>query len=136
MPTAGTPVAILQELDRPVDLGIEVADPDLGAEADLLEFDRSRATLGFLIPLGQLVLVLAVVEEPDDGRSGHRRDLDEVEIESSGHAQCVGNRLDPELVTVRTDEADLAGPDAVVDPVLLALVALRRGYGCSLLCNG
>ena len=47
--------------------------------------------------------------------------------------KCVGNRLDPELIAVRADEADLTGTDAVVDPVLCAL---WRGYGCSPLCNG
>jgi hypothetical protein len=40
------------------------------------------------------------------------------------------------LVAVRSDEADFTSSDAVVDAVLLALLALRRGYGCSLLCNG
>jgi hypothetical protein len=39
------------------------------------------------------------------------------------------------LVAIGTDQADLAGPDAVVDAVLLTGVALRRGYGCSLLRN-
>ena len=35
------PIAVLQELDRPMDLGVEVADPDLRAKANLLELDRS-----------------------------------------------------------------------------------------------
>jgi hypothetical protein len=34
------------------------------------------------------------------------------------------------LVAVRTDQADLAGPDAVIDAVLVALwLALGAGYG-------
>ena len=49
---------------------------------------------------------------------------------------ALGDRCDPQLIAVRPDEADLPGADAVVDAVLLAGVALRRGYGCSLLCNG
>jgi hypothetical protein len=40
------------------------------------------------------------------------------------------------LVALGTDQADLSGPDAVVDAVRLTDLALRRGYGCSLLCNG
>ena len=50
--------------------------------------------------------------------------------------QRLGDGLDADLVPVRSDQADFPGADAVVDAVLFALVALRRGYDCSLLCNG
>jgi len=41
--------------------------------------------------------------------------------------------LNAELVAIGTDEANLSGPDAVVDPVL---VTLRGCYDVSLLCKG
>ncbi len=61
------PITVLQELDRPTDLRVEVALTDLRLEPDLLELDRPGLPLGLLVPLGQFVLVLAVVEEPCDG---------------------------------------------------------------------
>ena len=62
-----------------------------------------------------------------------RRHLDEVEIELAGDGECLGQRLDAELRAVGSDEADLAGSDAVVDP---RLVGRRRGYCCSLRGKG
>ena len=44
---------------------------------------------------------------------------------SPGDGQGLGQRLDPELLAVGVDEADLTGADAVVDPVLVG----RRGGG-------
>ena len=81
---------------------------------------------GLLGLLGLLVPELAVVHDAADRRVGHRSHLDEVELEASGHPQRFGDRFDPELITIRTDQADLTGPDAVVDAVLLTGVALRR----------
>ena len=127
-------VALVDELVDLADLGVEIAPTDLRLELDFLHRDVHRLLPRLLGLLGFLVAELPVVHDAADRRVGHRRDLDEVEIESTGHAQCVGNRLDPELITVGTDEADLPGPDAIVDPVLLTL--RRRGYGCSPLCNG
>ena len=126
-------VPFVEELVDLAHLRVEVTTPDLRLELDLLDGDVHRLPAGFLGLLGFLVAELPVVHDPAHRRVGHRRDLDEVEIEFFGHAQSVGNRLDPELIAVRTDEADLTGADAVVDPVLCAL---WRGYGCSPLCNG
>ena len=61
-------VPFLEELDGPPDLRVEVTLADLGLEADFLEGDRTLLSLGFLLPLGQLVLVLSEIEEPDHGR--------------------------------------------------------------------
>ena len=74
---------------------------------------------GFLRPLRRLVLVLAVVHDPADGRVGLVGHLDEVELELPGHGEGLGQRLDADLVAVGSDEAHLAGADAVVDPGLV-----------------
>ena len=129
-------VTFVDELVDLADLDVEVAPADLRAELDLLDRHVRRLAPGLLGLLGLLVPELAVVHDPAHRRVGHRGHLDEVELESSGHLQRLGDRLDPQLIAVRADEADLTGPDAVVDAVLFACVALRRGYGCSLLCNG
>ena len=81
---------------------------------------------GFLGLLRLLVPELAVVHDPAHRRVRHRGHLDEIEVEASRHPQRVGDRLDPELAAVGTDQTDFTGPDAVVDTVL---VALRRCYG-------
>ncbi len=47
--------------------------------------------------------------------------------------ECLGQRLDAELRAVRSDESNLAGSDAVVDP---RLVGRRRDYWCSLRGKG
>ena len=60
------PITILEELDRPMDFRIEVADADLRREADFLEGHRTLLALGFLLALGQIVLVLSEIEELDD----------------------------------------------------------------------
>ncbi len=126
-------VPFVEELVDLAHLRVEVASADLRLELDLLDGDVRRFPAGLLGLLGFLVAELPVVHDPAHRRVGHRRDFDEVEVEFLGHPQRIGNWLDPELVAVRTDEADLTGTDAVVDPVLSAL---WRGYGCSPLCNG
>src|SRR5690606_11736579 len=114
-------------------LDVEVALADLRFELDFLDRDVGRLLAGLLGLLGFLVAELPVVHDPADRRVGHRCDLDEVEVETTGHSERFGHRLDAQLASVRTDEAHLSGPDAVVDPMLLAC---WRGYDCSPLCNG
>ena len=80
-----------------------------------------------------LVLVLAVVHDPADRRVGLGGHLDEVEVELTGDGECLGQRLDADLRAVGSDEADLAGSDAIVDP---GLVGRRRGYCRSLHSKG
>ncbi len=60
-------------------------------------------------------------------------ELDKVEVEPTGHPERLRDRFNAELVAIGTDEANLSGPDAVVDPVL---VTLRGCYDVSLLCKG
>ena len=110
--------------------------PIFGRNLTSLTDTLRRLPPGLLGLLGFLVPELAVVHDPADRRVGHRGHLDQIELETPGQLQCFGDRLDPQLIAVRSDEADLTSSDAVVDAVLFALVALRRGYGCSLLCNG
>ena len=46
-------------------------------------------------------------------------DLDQVELLFAGLGQRFGQGADPQLLAVGTDEEDLAGSDAVVDPDLV-----------------
>ena len=45
--------------------------------------------------------------------------LDQVEVVLTGELQRLGQRLDAELLPVGADQANLTGPDAVVDPGLV-----------------
>jgi len=62
-----------------------------------------------------------------------RSHLDQVEIELAGDVEGLGERFDPELLSIGGDEADLASPDAIVDP---GLIGGRCGYAASLLDDG
>src|SRR3990170_1366709 len=107
-------IAFLEELDRPMDLCVEVADADLGREADFLERHRPLPTLGFLLLLGQFVLVLTEVEEPRDRRRCHRCYLDEVEAPILRHFESLGCRHDAQLVALFVDHPDLWDPDHLI----------------------
>ena len=124
-------VSVLQELDRTPDLRIEVADADLRLEADFLEGDRALLSLGFLLALGELVLVLPEVEEPDDRRRRHRRDLDEVEPPLLRKSKGLLRGHHAPLVPLFVDDPDLWDTDhliyAQVSADVSALVAGSYG---------
>src|SRR5204863_5329174 len=105
-------------------LGVEVALADLRPVLHLLDRDVARLPTGFLVALRRLVSPLAVIKDLADRRVGLRSHLDQIEIEVTGDVERLGQRLDAELLTVRVDEADFTGPDAIVDPRLV--VGWRR----------
>ena len=114
------PVAVLQELDGAADLGVEVTLADLDLEADLLELDRPLVAPGLLLLAGLLVLELPVVEEPGDGRTGHRGDLDEVVPTLLRELEGLWRGHDAQLVPFFVDDPDLGDPDHLVDTQVLA----------------
>ena len=120
---------------EPLDLAglrVEVALRDLGPVLHLLDGDVAGLAPGLLGLLGRLVLVLAVIHDPADGRVRLSRHLDQVEVCRSGDGKGLGQGLDADLLTVRTDEPHLAGANAIVDP---GLVVRRRSYRRSLLID-
>src|SRR5688572_7333855 len=108
------PITIFEELDRAVDLRIEVAYADLRRQADFLEGDRALLALGLLLPLGQLVLVLTEVEELDHRRLRHRGDLDEVVSPFLRHLKGLRRGHDAQLSTLFVDHPDLWDPDHLI----------------------
>ena len=115
-------------------LGVEVAGPDLGPVLHLLDAGAGGLAPRLLGPLRLVELELAVVHDPADRRVGLGRHLDEVEIQLPGDGERLGQRLDPELLAVGIDEADLPGADPIVDPVLVVVGC--SGYAASLLVIG
>ena len=108
------PITIFEELDRAVDLRIEVADADLRRQADFLEGHRALLALGFLLPLRQLVLVLTEVEELDHRGLRHRGDLDEIVSPFLRHLEGLRRGHDAQLSTLFIDHPNLWDPDHLV----------------------
>src|SRR5690606_36542216 len=108
------------EVDHLPGLGVEVTRPDLGSVLHLLDGSTGALATRFLRPLRSLVLVLPVVHDATYGWVGLVRHLDQVVILLAGDGQGLWQGLDPDLLTVSTHEADLAGTDAVVDAGLVS----------------
>nr|ADI18371.1 hypothetical protein [uncultured actinobacterium HF4000_04C13] len=78
-----------------------------------------RLLARLLGPLGLLVLELPIVHDPTDRRIGLVGHLHQVQTHVVGNGEGVGRGPYPELLTVRSDQADALGTDAVVDPWFL-----------------
>jgi len=92
---------------------------DLGPELHLLDDDVRGLALRLPPTLFLLVDVPAIVHDPADGRVGVGRDLHQIELLVAGLRLRFGQGADPQLLAFGTDEEDLAGSDAVVDPDLV-----------------
>jgi hypothetical protein len=89
---------------------------DLRPEFDFLDLDHFLVLARFARPLLFLVLVFPEVHDAADRRHGRRRDLDQIEPLLLGNGQGLRRRHDAELRARVVDHADLADPDAFVDP--------------------
>src|SRR6185369_12478058 len=76
---------------------------------------RALPALRFLLSLGQLVLVLAEVEEASDRGRRHRSHLDEVEAFLLRHLESSRGGHDAQLVALIIDHPNLWDPDHLVD---------------------
>src|SRR5690606_6187377 len=107
-------VALLKEAARVADLELEVVLVDAGPELDFLDLD-----LVLLLPrlaglAGLLVLVLAVVHDPDHRRPRVRRHLHQIETLALGDGERFVNRHYAELDDNGTDDPTRAVPDMQV----------------------
>src|SRR5579875_2664278 len=118
-------VALGEEAAHLACLRLEVARADLRPVLHLLDADAARLAAGLLRTLRLVELELAVVHDPAHRRGRHRRHLDEVEVHLAGDGDRLRKQLDPELLAVGVDEANLTGPDAFVHPRLVG----DRGSG-------
>ena len=74
------PVSVSKELERALELCVQIVLADAGGHADLLDLHDALVLLGFLFALGLLKAVLAVVHDLADGGLCHRRYLDQVKL--------------------------------------------------------
>ena len=103
------PVAVLQELDRPSDLRVEVALADLRLEADLLELDRPRTSAS--LPSRAWPARTCTGRSRAGASPGRRRrrNLDEVVAALLRQSKSVARGHDAELGSLLVDDPDLAG---------------------------
>ena len=66
-----------------------------------------------------LILELAEVHDPADGRLFVRCHLDEIEASLAGAVERLFRRDDPELFTVACDHPNRRDPDLLIDTMLL-----------------
>lgn len=112
-------VALLKELGRLLDLGVQVADIDVQRKADLFDFDHLLVFLGFFFPFGLFKAVLAVIHDPANRRSGLRGNFHQIEILLDRKPLCLTGIHDAELASVRRDHPNLLVPDILVDEQFL-----------------
>ena len=98
-------------------LGLVVTHIDLGSEFHLLDFDPGLVLLRLLGFHGLVILVLAIVHDAADRRLGIRCNLHQVIPLLFSDIQGALDREDPQLLALDADEADLVGPDLIVEPV-------------------
>ena len=121
-------------LEEPLDvtlLGLVVVRVDLRAELHLFDDGEGLVAPGFARLLRALVLELAVVHELADGRTGHRGDLDQIQVRLGGEFEGLADRHDADLLALGADETDLGDADPVVDPRFGADGTSSVGCWCS-----
>ena len=102
----------------------EVVLADAGGHPYLLDLHDALVLARFLLPLGLLEAVLAVVHYLADGGSGARRDFYEVEVLLHGDVQSGCRGHDPKLLAVFADQAHLTVADFFVD--LYSVTAIKN----------
>src|SRR5690348_12561197 len=107
-------VAVLEEALDVLLLELVVVLVDLRPELDLLDVDHLLVLLRGPRALLLLVLVLAEIHDPADGRHGRGRNLDEVEALRPRQRERLRRRHDAELCAGVVDYPDFPYPDAFV----------------------
>ena len=108
-------VALLQEPHDVTRLGLVVVRVDLRPELHLLDDHVGLVAASLTSLLSGLVLELAVVHELGHRWTGHRCNLDEIEVGLLSEPQGILDPDDADLLSVRTDQPHLWDADPVVD---------------------
>jgi len=107
-------LSLVQEAAGVADLEVQIMVVGLGPELQLLHVVRVLLLAGFLRRLLLLVLVLAEVHDPDDGRAGAGRDLDEVQPHVGSLLSGLFQGNDPDLLPLCVDQPYRADADVFV----------------------
>ena len=109
-----------QEADHVALLGLVVVSVDLGSQLLFLDDGLLLILARLACLLSRLVLVLAVVHDLADRRSGVRGYFDKVEIGIRGDAEGVFDAHNAYLLATWSDQADFRDSNALVDAGLSA----------------
>ena len=108
------PVAFRQKLLCVSQLYIEVVDINAGGHANFLHFHHALILAGFLLALGLLEPILAVIHEFAHGGDGIGGDLDQIQTLFLGQTQRLLRGHDAQLFTGIGDQSNLLIPDFFV----------------------
>src|SRR5260370_21263328 len=118
-------VLVLQEFSGLVDLGLDVMVAGLGSHPDFLEFLVVRFGLVFLFLFLQ-ELELTEIHDLAHGRPLVGGYLDKIELGFPGHVQVLRGLNHSQLVPIGGNQADGTDADLLVDPLIVAAVALQH----------
>jgi hypothetical protein len=107
-------VALGEESESVILLGLEVMLVNVDAELDLFELDVLLGLLGGFVLLALLVKELAIVLNAADGRLRGGGDLHEVQAFVFGCFYGFEDRQDANLFAFGADNANFAGADTVI----------------------
>ena len=108
-------VTVGQELLSIALLDIEVIDVNAGGHPDFLDLHHTLVLAGFLLSLGLLKAVLAVIHDLADRGHGIGRDLDQVQVLLLGDAQSFQRGHNAQLFTGLRDQSNLLVADFFID---------------------
>ena len=108
-------VSVLEETAGVLDLGIQVANVDIGRQANLFDFHDTLILTGFLLALGLLETELAVIHDLAYRRLCLRCDLDQIHALFYGDVLCLLDGYDAELFAVVADQTDFLVADLFID---------------------
>lgn len=105
-----------EEIHRVLYFHTQVVRINLRTELNFLNACGVLMFSGFFVTLGLLIPELAVVNQATDRRSCVGCNLDEVNPVRPGHAQCLPQAQNSELLAIDTDDPNFAGTDLPVNP--------------------
>ena len=108
-------VAVLEEAAGVLYLGVQVADVDVGGQANLFDLHDALILARFLFALGLLETEFAVVHDFADRRLGLRGDLDQIHALFHGGFLRFLDGDDTELLAVVVNQTDFSVADLFID---------------------
>ena len=112
-------VAALQELDGLLYLCIEVVDINIQRKTDLLDINGFLILSGFLLALGLLEPVLAIVDDAAHRRSGLGRNLHQIQILFQSDLVGVPGGHNAQLAAIGIDHSYFLVADFFIDRQIL-----------------
>jgi len=108
-------VAFQKELGGLLDLGVEIADINVKRETYLFDLDDLLVFAGFLLALGLLKAVFAVIHYAANRRCSLRSDFYQVEIALGCESERLFGIHNSKLRAISTDHSDFLVPNVLVD---------------------